>query len=100
MNLADLDRPLVTWHYDPWQRDIVLRAISAREWITLQPLTDGDKKTMADHLRFNSELLALCVVDPKCTADEWMEVRRETLQELIEEVLRVNALDDDTAKKN
>jgi L-serine deaminase len=103
MNLADLDRPTVTWRYDQWDQDIVFRPINATTYAMLA--TDfapvhGESADTPAALRFYAALLAACVQSHKYTADEWMEASGPTLQALGMQALKVNHLLVEEAKKN
>jgi len=99
MNLADLDRKPVTWHYDRWDTDVVFRPISAATLAKFAGL-DGEAVDTPAALRFYAELLAVCVESHQATPDEWMEVSGKSLQTLGMQALRVNGLLAEEAKKN
>jgi hypothetical protein len=107
MNLVDLDRKPVTWHYDRWDTDVVFRPISATDWAHLvakyEPHPTGD--TIEDHAvirnaRQSAELLELSVVSHVATAEEWLTLSKETFQAFAIKALEINGLLPDQAKKN
>lgn len=99
MNLTELDRKPVTWHYDRWDADVVFRPISAATLARFAGL-DGEEVDTPKAMRFYAELLAVCVESHHASPDEWMEVSGATLQVLGMQALRVNSLLAEDAKKN
>lgn len=96
MSLEDLDRPIVTWHFEPWGRDVSMRRISAAQLAALQvsygSVSTADA-TAAEMLKFYAELLSLSVVDPQASADEWFEqTTTDTLIKIGEQAARVSGL--------
>ena len=95
-DLADLDRPAITYHCQAWDRDVVLRPIGA--WDLLQLNHDfeqvhGENADSEDMVRFYAELLAVVCEDPKAGADAWLRtVRLDTLLELGQQAARVSGL--------
>jgi len=104
MNLSELDRPTVTWHYERWQRDITLRPITAHQLALLNEdfgQLDGQDVGTPGALKFYASLLSVCVIDPQYSVDEWLnDASAETVKVLGMKALEVSGLIVDEAKKN
>lgn len=103
MNLADLDRPPITWHFDRWERDVVFRQLSASQLVKLSAVhdqVDGQAADTPAALRFYAALLAATVTEPQYDEATWLDATTATLTELGLQALRINGLVADDTKKN
>ena len=101
--LADLDRPVIEYHYELWHRVVKLRVLSASQFVEvmqLLPSIDDDDK--ATQVKAFANVCAMGIEDPKADADEWArDVTLDTLMHLGNRVLEKTSRElDDTAKKN
>jgi len=101
--LADLDRPIETVRFDPWDRDISLRAMSASQFVEIMRLLSevGEDDTAARIAVF-SKICSYGISDPAYSAEEWTDgAKLDTLVELGNRVLaKTNQIHNDEAKKN
>jgi len=83
--LSDLDRPVHTERYDPWDRDVSFRKISAQQLIELNndwAAVHGSDAKAEQLIDFYSELLAYCCIDPIATSGDWQQ--SATMQTIID----------------
>ena len=93
--LGNIDRPPVTFRYDPWGRDVTARRLGARqllEWReTLQVAQEG---TQDDQAKAFAGYLAHTMVEPTASQDEWYDdVSLPTLIDLAGQVMQQTGLD-------
>jgi len=103
MNLKDLDRPAVTYHCQRWDADVVLRPLSALDYIAIAGQWDDMEAEQEDAPRmlgFYAAILAATVESHPATAEEWLALTPATLIELGTHALRVCGLLEEDAKKN
>lgn len=101
--LADLDRPIETYRYEPWERDVSLRALSAAQFVEIMHgMAQAGEDDTANKIAVMSSVCSYGVVDPVSTADEWAAgVCLETLMHLGNRVLeKANKQLLEGAKKN
>lgn len=102
MTLAEFDRPGIPLFYEPWNRTITLRALSAAQLVALNTeFTDAlrtDDPSAA--IQFHAAILAATVVDPAATREEWLETKKSTLIELGAQAMQLSGLNADETKKN
>lgn len=103
MSLKDLDRPAVTFRYEPWGRELIFRRMDARSYIRIAGECadiDGEDVDSPTVIRFYAALLAASCEDPSFSQEEWLEASGQTLLMLGQEALRINGMQRDEAKKN
>lgn len=100
--LQDLDRPIVEYEYQPWQRVVKFRVLSAGQFAQVMgAMTDANADDKAAQIATMSQICAMGIVDPQATADEWKEVTIETLMHLGNKVLAITTKEAaEEAKKN
>ena len=101
--LADLDRPVIEYHYKPWDRTVKLRVLSAAQFVEVMQLLPGiDDEDRIAQVKAFAGVCAMGIEDPKADADEWArDVTLDTLVHLGNRVLeKTGKTLDDTAKKN
>jgi hypothetical protein len=103
MSLKDLDRPAVTFRYEPWDQELTFRRIDAKAFVSIAgaytDVTGADAES-PDVIEFYASLLAASCESPQFTAEQWLEASGPTLIELGIKALRVNGLAREEAKKN
>lgn len=95
-NLADVEGKPISWHYDKWGVDVLFIPLSASALVTLS--TDfakihTEEVSNVEALRYQAEILALTVTDPKATAEEWMQTASAaTIAELATKACELSGL--------
>jgi hypothetical protein len=91
--LADLDRPVETYRYEPWNRDVTLRALSASQFVeVMNHMSKASEDDTATKIIVMSAVCSYGVVDPCSPAEEWSSgVCVETLMHLGNKVLAMSS---------
>lgn len=101
--LADLDRPAEEYFYEPWDREVVLRRLSAMQFVEIMKLVSAaGEDDVAAKVTTMAKVCSLGIVDPAGSAEQWAnETCVDTLMHLGNRVLTttVDQLADE-AKKN
>ena len=90
--LADLDRPIEQYHYEPWGKDVRLRCLSAGQFVeVMQRLTGAGEDDTAAKIAVMSGVCAYGILDPQASAQEWSDgVCLDTLMHLGNKVLAMS----------
>jgi hypothetical protein len=93
--LGKIDRPSVTFSYEPWGREVTVRALGARQLLEWQAeLSKAQEGSQADQAAAFARYLSLAVIDPAGTAEEWQEeATLNTLIKLAGEAMQHTGLD-------
>lgn len=104
MSIGELDRPPISWRYEPWGQEVVFRRISAKTLALMAEdlrVIDGQETNTPAAIKFFAALLAATVVSHEATAEQWLaETTIETLTTLGQKAMEVNKLVAEEAKKN
>lgn len=100
--LGNIDRPQVTFPYEPWGRQVTARAIGARQLLDWQvELAKAQEGSQADQAAAFAQYLSMAMVDPAGTAEEWQdEVTLNTLISLAGEAMQQTGLDVEQKKSD
>lgn len=92
--LGEQDRPVMTFLFERWGREVSCRAPGAKRLVEMQQEIAEANQSQEGQLRWFSQLLAETMVEPTGSADEWAtDVQLPTLIELGGEVLSRCGLD-------
>jgi hypothetical protein len=101
--LSELDRPVTEYFFEPWQRAVKMRRLSAEQFVQVMgDMGTADEKDAASQVRVMSRICAMGIVDPAATAEEWAGgTTVDTLMHLGNQVLRNHSTEAiAAAKKN
>lgn len=74
-DLDELDRPAIERTFEPWNRTVRFRALSAADWLELLPQLAELGETPDNSpqmIRFFAQLLSRLCIDPAADADAWL----------------------------
>ena len=102
MSLSELDRPIVQWRYEKWDRAITIQALSAAEFAAIKDsICDDDEKLTSTDMKLAAGICATGVRDPQHSREEWLTGAAPfTVTDISNKIMSLSNIDTEEAKKN